>query len=101
MSEITIPAVERKTGTIIIIHGMGDSGAGWTWLAKHFRQKNQFDDIKFIFPSASTIPFTPAGGQKFPAWFDILRPAGTVSHPTLYSTFSHLWVSLLNKLTWF
>jgi len=26
---IVIPAVRKKTATIICVHGLGDSGAGW------------------------------------------------------------------------
>ncbi|KAL3418241.1 phospholipase/Carboxylesterase [Phlyctema vagabunda] len=77
MPTITIPAVQRHTATIIMIHGLGDSGAGWTWLAEHWHATNHFEHVKFIFPSAPVIPITVSGGQPMPAWFDIVRPRGT------------------------
>jgi predicted esterase len=55
---IVIPAVKKHTATIICVHGLGDTGAGWTFLAENWRRRGKFEDTKFIFPSASRIPIT-------------------------------------------
>ena len=39
-------------------HGLGDSGAGWVSLAQNWRLRQKFDEVKFIFPNAPTIPIT-------------------------------------------
>ena len=48
-------AIVKHTATVIICHGLGDSGAGWTWLASSFRSQKKFEGVKFIFPNAPVI----------------------------------------------
>lgn len=55
---ITVPAVAKHTATIIMAHGLGDSGQGWVSLAQNWRRRQKFDEVKFIFPSAPNIPIT-------------------------------------------
>jgi predicted esterase len=56
---ITIAAVGPKhTATLIVAHGLGDSGAGWVFLAEEWIMANKFDYVKFIFPNAPSIPIT-------------------------------------------
>jgi len=55
---LIIPAVKRHTATIIMAHGLGDSGAGWVSLAENWRRRQKFDEVKFIFPNAPSIPIT-------------------------------------------
>ncbi|KAF9429986.1 hypothetical protein BGZ76_001004 [Entomortierella beljakovae] len=63
----------KHTATIIILHGFGDSGAGWLvtslvlpCLAKYLPH------VKFIFPNAPALPITANGGMLTPAWYDII-----------------------------
>ena len=77
MSEVAVPAVAAHTATIIFAHGLGDSGSGWVPLAEQWRLKPAFENTKFIFPNAPKINIT-LSGMKMPAWFDIVRPQGTV-----------------------
>jgi predicted esterase len=58
LDPIVVPATKRHTATVICAHGLGDSGAGWVFLAETWRLKNKFEEVKFIFPNAPSIPIT-------------------------------------------
>ena len=73
MKPIVIDAVTKHTATVIVAHGLGDSGAGWVFLADTWRRKNKFPEVKFIFPNAPTIPITLNMGYRMPGWYDIVR----------------------------
>lgn len=68
---IIIPAVRTQTATLIMLHGLGDTGAGWSFLAENMRRRGKFEDVAFIFPSAPAIPITVNMGMKMPGWYDI------------------------------
>jgi predicted esterase len=55
---LIIPAVKKHTATVIMAHGLGDSGAGWVSLAENWRRRQKFEEVKFIFPNAPMIPIT-------------------------------------------
>lgn len=55
---LVVPAVKRHTATVIMAHGLGDTGAGWVSLAENWRRRQKFDEVKFIFPNAPVIPIT-------------------------------------------
>lgn len=55
---LVIPATKRHTGTVIFIHGLGDSGHGWADAVEHWRRKKHLDEIKFVLPHAPAIPIT-------------------------------------------
>jgi len=57
-TSLIVPAVKRHTATVIMAHGLGDSGAGWVSLAENWRRRQKFDEVKFIFPNAPMIPIT-------------------------------------------
>ncbi|GAB7359966.1 hypothetical protein MBLNU230_g7491t1 [Neophaeotheca triangularis] len=93
---IVVPAVRRHTSTCIVAHGLGDSGAGWSFLAENFRRRNTFPETKFIFPNAPSIPITVNMGMRMPGWYDITdfsdlanrsedEPGITRSQQTLHS----------------
>jgi predicted esterase len=64
---ITIAAVGPKhTATVIVAHGLGDTGLGWVFLAEQWIQEKKFDYVKFIFPNAPTIPISVNGGATMP-----------------------------------
>ncbi|ODV64213.1 acyl-protein thioesterase 1 [Ascoidea rubescens DSM 1968] len=75
MSAITINSINKSpSSAIIFIHGLGDSGNGWKFLADILqgeKSNNKFNHIKFIFPNAPTIPLTVQNANKIPSWFDI------------------------------
>jgi hypothetical protein len=55
---LIIPAVTKHTATVIMAHGLGDSGAGWASLAENWRRRQKFQEVKFIFPNAPNIPIS-------------------------------------------
>jgi len=69
---LVIPAVKKHTATVIMAHGLGDSGAGWVSLAENWRRRSKFDEVKFIFPNAPQISITVNMGMRMPGWYDIL-----------------------------
>jgi len=68
---LVVPALKKHTATVIWAHGLGDSGAGWMDIAKNYRRRGIFDEVKFIFPNAPTIPITVNFGMQMPGWYDI------------------------------
>ena len=67
MNPIVVPARSQHSATVIVLHGLGDSGAGWSSVAGQL----DFPWVKFIFPSAAPRPVTIQGGAMCPAWADI------------------------------
>jgi predicted esterase len=55
---IVVPAVKAHTATVIFVHGLGDSGAGWVDFAENWRRRSMFNETKFVFPNAPMIPIT-------------------------------------------
>jgi predicted esterase len=78
---IVIPALKKHTATVIMAHGLGDSGAGWVSLAENWRRRGKFEDVKFIFPNAPNIPITINMGVRMPGWYDIVRRRDDVRSP--------------------
>lgn len=78
MSLISAVRVSSKapSSSLIFIHGLGDSGDGWSWfpnIVKHFNiiPSSVSDNINYVFPNAPAIPVSLNGGYRMPAWFDI------------------------------
>ncbi|EHL00942.1 putative Acyl-protein thioesterase 1 [Glarea lozoyensis 74030] len=80
---LVIPAVKKHTATVIMAHGLGDSGAGWVTLAQNWRLRQKFEEVKFVFPNAPTIPITVNMGMQMPGWYDIVRPRDTTQFQDL------------------
>ncbi|KIW26797.1 hypothetical protein, variant [Cladophialophora immunda] len=68
---LIVPALKKHTATVIMAHGLGDSGAGWVSLAETWRRRGKFEDVKFVFPNAPNIPITVNFGMRMPGWYDI------------------------------
>ena len=58
MSAIRIPSVAEHTASVIFMHGLGDSGSGWRFLADQYRGMKKLDHVAFIFPNAPTQKVT-------------------------------------------
>ncbi|ODV82254.1 acyl-protein thioesterase 1 [Suhomyces tanzawaensis NRRL Y-17324] len=75
VSAIKIPATSKPAkSAIIFVHGLGDSGEGWSWFPQLVRQLGIIksrDSINYVFPNAPSMPITANGGYVMPAWFDI------------------------------
>jgi len=64
---IRVPAKGTHSASVIWLHGLGDTGAGWKFLSTYF----DFPHVKWIFPHAPPIRITVNGGMRMPGWFDI------------------------------
>ncbi|CEG40668.1 acylprotein thioesterase [Plasmopara halstedii] len=60
---------QKPTAAVIFLHGLGDTGHGWSdamiMLAKGLPH------VKFVLPTASSMPVTLNMGMHMPAWYDI------------------------------
>merc|ERR1712093_628360 len=68
LKSVVANATGKHTATLIFSHGLGDTGAGWSFLAEQLA--GSFPHVKFMFPNAPNIPITINGGYKMPGWFD-------------------------------
>ncbi|PNH12661.1 Acyl-protein thioesterase 1 [Tetrabaena socialis] len=57
------------TSTMIMLHGLGDTGAGWQDIG--YMYKGALPGTKFIFPNAPRRPITINFGMAMPGWYDI------------------------------
>lgn len=64
---VIVNAIEKHTATIIFMHGLGDTGHGWSDTLAQIKPKF----AKLICPTAETSPVTMNGGFPMPSWFDI------------------------------
>ncbi len=64
-------ALKNHKGTVIWMHGLGDSSEGWA-PEMQFLQKSA-PHIKFILPTAPNVPVSLSGGMRMPAWHDVKR----------------------------
>ncbi|RPA84375.1 Phospholipase/carboxylesterase [Ascobolus immersus RN42] len=71
LEALTIPATGEHKSTLIYLHGLGDTGHGWSSLVENFRLRSLFQHTEFIFPHAPIRPITCNGGMKMPGWYDI------------------------------
>merc|ERR1712113_241578 len=65
-----VKASSSIRGAVIFLHGLGDSGEGWSM---EFRQRlaKHRPDVEFIFPNAPNAPVSLNMGMRMPSWFDI------------------------------
>lgn len=69
---VRISAKAAHTASFIFLHGLGDSGNGWTFLAQEAaRLGGKLDHVKFIFPNAPNQPVSLNFGMSMPSWYDI------------------------------
>lgn len=75
INAVRIPAVKKPAkAAVIFLHGLGDSGDGWSWFPQLVQQTNlvkDHDAISYVFPNAPQMPITVNRGYVMPAWFDI------------------------------
>merc|ERR1712151_1119868 len=68
MGTITI-GPEGASAAVILLHGLGDSGQGLSGLASGLQKS--LPHVRWVFPTASTLPISVNGGSEMRAWFDI------------------------------
>ncbi|KAI8339652.1 Phospholipase/carboxylesterase/thioesterase [Chlamydoabsidia padenii] len=69
LTSVVVGAKAKHTGTVIFLHGLGDSGHGWSFLAEEISR--QVPHIKWILPNAPARPITLNAGYQMPGWFDL------------------------------
>ncbi|KAL6974302.1 lysophospholipase [Sarracenia purpurea var. burkii] len=57
----------RHQATVVWLHGLGDNGASWSQLLETLPLPN----IKWICPTAPSLPVSLFGGYPSTAWFDV------------------------------
>ena len=65
---VSPPEGGETKAVCIFLHGLGDTGHGWADVAGQM----PFEGVKWIFPTAPTIPITLNGGMRMTSWYDIL-----------------------------
>lgn len=73
-SAVRIPAKKVQTASLIFLHGLGDTGHGWSFIAEEAtgaRSSHLLDHVKFIFPHAPEQPVSINMGMSMPSWYDI------------------------------
>ncbi|AGO13686.1 AaceriAGL188Wp [[Ashbya] aceris (nom. inval.)] len=55
----------------IIFHGLGDSGAGWTFLAEYLQRDPALASAQFVFPTAPVRRITANSFAPANAWLDV------------------------------
>lgn len=76
ISCVRVPAAKTARNAIIFVHGLGDSGNGWSWFPQLLAQTGLFKsqaETNFVFPNAPVMPITANGGMSMPGWFDIFE----------------------------
>ncbi|MHB1198946.1 MAG: alpha/beta hydrolase [Polaromonas sp.] len=72
---MSLEVIEAQTGndptaTILIMHGLGADGRDFVPIAEQL-DLSSVGPVRFLFPSAPSIPVTINGGYVMPAWYDI------------------------------
>src|SRR5829696_7027094 len=70
-----LPAIEIETArnpdaTVIWLHGLGDTGDGWSQVVPGLALPETMR-VRFIFPHAPKMPVAINNGYVMPAWYDI------------------------------
>lgn len=70
VSPIIVKPSAQHTSTVIMLHGLGDTGNGWTPVGQMFAA--DMPNTKFVFPTAPSRPITVNMGMSMPGWHDIV-----------------------------
>ncbi|MBT9524938.1 MAG: dienelactone hydrolase family protein [Rhizobacter sp.] len=75
---MSLDTLEIETGpsptrTVIVLHGLGDSGHGFAPIAEEL-DLSALGAVRFVLPHAPERPVTINGGYVMRAWYDILGP---------------------------
>lgn len=68
---IEIETAPNPSAAVIWLHGLGADGKDFVPIIPELRLTN-CPSIRFIFPSAPSMPVTVNGGYVMPAWYDII-----------------------------
>lgn len=62
-------AMPSKSALVVWLHGLGDSGDGWSDIENQLGPK--VPHVKWVFPDAPIQPVSCNGGARMPSWFDL------------------------------
>lgn len=65
------PESGRHSATVVVMHGLGDTAEGWSGSCEAWARSEAFQHVKFIVPTAESVPVSMNGGFRMPAWYDI------------------------------
>ena len=68
---IEMQTADNPTAAIIWLHGLGADGNDFASLVPQLNLAG-LPEIRFVFPSAPSMPVTVNGGYVMPAWYDII-----------------------------
>lgn len=68
---LTVLPTAKHTASVIVLHGLGDSGHGWRPVAQMLAKDPKLAHVKWILPHAHDNPVTLNMGMSMPSWFDI------------------------------
>lgn len=71
---IDIEPKSPATATVILLHGLGADGNDFVPIVSEMHLPSTMA-VRFLFPSAPSIPITINGGYVMPAWYDITEIA--------------------------
>ncbi|PSC71839.1 Phospholipase carboxylesterase [Micractinium conductrix] len=71
-----------------MLHGLGDSGAGWEFLARELSA--ELPHTAFVFPHAPQRPISRFDGQRSAAWFDISAIPGQADRQGLMDSLRYV-----------
>eukprot|EP00389_Voromonas_pontica_P013022 GDKH01020069.1.p1 GENE.GDKH01020069.1~~GDKH01020069.1.p1 ORF type:complete len:261 (-),score=38.81 GDKH01020069.1:113-895(-) len=60
-----------SNSSFIFLHGLGDTCDGWSILSEQYEPCSFHSTMRFIFPTASSIPVAINGNVKMPAWSNV------------------------------
>jgi phospholipase/carboxylesterase len=70
LDSIQIDTSPNPTAAVIFLHGLGDSGHGWSEIAR-MPAFAGLSGVRFVFPHANDMPVTMNNGMRMPSWYDI------------------------------
>ncbi|KAI0293582.1 Phospholipase/carboxylesterase [Russula brevipes] len=71
LKSLILNPTAKHTATVIFLHGLGDTGHGWSEPVESFRKDSALSHVKWILPHAPPLHVTANSGMLMPAWFDI------------------------------
>eukprot|EP00931_Biecheleriopsis_adriatica_P089409 TRINITY_DN63546_c0_g1_i1.p1 TRINITY_DN63546_c0_g1~~TRINITY_DN63546_c0_g1_i1.p1 ORF type:complete len:295 (-),score=52.16 TRINITY_DN63546_c0_g1_i1:64-948(-) len=96
-------APDGHDSTIIWIHGLGDTGEGWSNVARKGSDlRSALPTTRFLFPTAQIQPVTMNGGMPMPSWFDVksVDPAMfTLDPPGLAESMAYIGTLVQQQVT--
>ncbi|NXY89479.1 LYPA1 thioesterase, partial [Alcedo cyanopectus] len=63
-----VPAARKATAAVIFLHGLGDTGHGWSEALAGIKSPH----VKYICPHAPVMPVSLNMNMAMPSWFDII-----------------------------